>query len=38
MNTGTLRTGLYYYDGKSSQFSFYNRYERQAGWGLWYDY
>lgn len=38
MNTGTLRTGLYYYDGKSSQFSFYNRYERQIGWGLWYDY
>lgn len=38
MNTGTFRTGLYYYDGKSPQFSFYNRYERQVGWGIWYDY
>jgi hypothetical protein len=37
-NAGTLRTGLYFYDGKSSQFSFYNVYERQFGWGLWYDY
>jgi len=38
MNAGTFRTGMYYYDGKSPQFSFFNRYERQMGWGLWYDY
>jgi len=35
---GTLRTGLFYYDGGSPQFSFYRRHEQQIGWGLWYDY
>jgi hypothetical protein len=37
-NDGILRTGLYLYDGASPQFSFYQRYERQVGIGLWYDY
>lgn len=35
---GTLRTGLYYYNGGSPQFSFYRESEQQTGWGLWYDY
>lgn len=35
---GVLRTGLYYYNGHSPQFSFYARNEQQLGWGLWYDY
>ncbi|MCL4205046.1 MAG: DUF1207 domain-containing protein [Pirellulaceae bacterium] len=35
---GVLRTGLYYYDGHSPQFSFYAQHEQQLGWGLWYDY
>ncbi|MBD3675090.1 MAG: DUF1207 domain-containing protein [Planctomycetaceae bacterium] len=37
-STGLLRTGLYLYNGKSSQLSFYDRFERQLGWGLWYDF
>lgn len=36
--SGVLRTGLYYYDGGSPQFSFYKEHEQQVGWGLWYDY
>jgi hypothetical protein len=35
---GILRTGVYFYDGKSPQFSFYNEHEQQIGWGLWYDF
>lgn len=35
---GTLRTGLYYYNGESPQFSFYDEHEQQIGAGLWYDY
>lgn len=35
---GTLRTGMYFYEGASPQFSFYAEHERQFGWGLWYDY
>ena len=35
---GILRTGVYFYDGASPQFSFYTHYERQVGWGLWYDF
>lgn len=38
LNDGTLRTGLYLYEGASPQFSFFHRYERQIGVGLWYDY
>lgn len=35
---GLLRTGPYYYDGASPQFSFYKTHEQQFGWGLWYDF
>jgi len=35
---GLLRTGLYFYEGASPQFSFYADHERQIGWGLWYDF
>ncbi len=35
---GVLRTGLYYYNGESPQFSFYDEHELQIGVGLWYDY
>ncbi len=34
----TLRTGLHYYNGKSSQFQFFNQFEQQLGLGAWYDY
>ncbi|WP_437187914.1 DUF1207 domain-containing protein [Planctomicrobium sp. SH668] len=36
--TGLLRTGAYYYNGGSPQFSFYKHHEQSVGWGLWYDY
>lgn len=35
---GLLRTGLYFYDGGSPQFSFFAQHEQQVGWGLWYDF
>ncbi len=38
LGAGTLRTGPYFYNGKSPQFSFYNQSEQQLGWGLWYDF
>jgi hypothetical protein len=34
----TLRTGLHYYNGKSSQYSFFDEFEQQVGFGLWYDF
>jgi len=37
-NTGLLRTGLHYFNGKSDQYSFYNDHEQIVGIGLWYDY
>lgn len=33
-----LRTGLHYYNGASSQYSFYRQFEQQIGAGLWYDF
>ncbi|NIL96082.1 MAG: DUF1207 domain-containing protein, partial [Planctomycetales bacterium] len=37
--TGSLfRAGLQYYNGKSSQFQFFNESEQQTGFALWYDY
>lgn len=33
-----LRFGVQYYNGKSSQYSFYNRYEDAIALGLWYDF
>ena len=35
---GVLRTGAYYYNGGSPQYSFFARHEQQAGWGIWYDF
>jgi hypothetical protein len=37
-NGQLLRTGLFYFSGDSNQFSFFNWYESQIGFGLWYDY
>jgi hypothetical protein len=33
-----LRLGTHYYNGKSSQYSFYNQSEEAIGLGLWYDF
>jgi len=33
-----LRTGMQYFNGMSDQYQFYNRFEEQIGFGLWYDY
>jgi hypothetical protein len=33
-----LRTGLHYYNGLSSQYSFFRAFEQQIGAGVWYDY
>ena len=33
-----LRLGLHYYNGESSQYSFYDDFEEQIGFGLWYDF
>jgi hypothetical protein len=33
-----LRTGLQYYNGKSSQYSFFDTYEEALGVGIWFDY
>ena len=32
-----LRMGFHYYNGESSQFSFYDDFEQQFGFGVWYD-
>ncbi len=37
-DTGLLRLGLQYLNGKSNQFSFYNEHEELFGVGLWYDF
>ncbi len=33
-----LRLGVHYYNGKSSQYSFYDDFEEQLGFGIWYDF
>jgi len=33
-----LRAGLHYYNGKSSQFQFFDQFEQQIGFGLWQEY
>lgn len=38
IDAGTLRTGLFFYNGGSPQFSFYQQNEQLLGWGLWYDF
>jgi hypothetical protein len=38
-NSGkVLRLGLHYYNGKSSQYQFFNQSEEQIGVGMWYDF
>lgn len=34
----TLRMGLHYHNGDSTQNSFYNNFEQQIGFGIWYDF
>lgn len=36
--SGLFRTGLYYYNGGSPQWSFYRDTEQAAGYGIWYDF
>ena len=37
--TGKMaRAGLHYYNGKSNQYSFFDRFEQQLGFGFWYDF
>lgn len=33
-----LRIGLHYFNGKSSQWEFFDRFEEQLGGAIWYDY
>jgi hypothetical protein len=33
-----LRTGMQYFTGMSEQYQFFDRFEEQIGFGLWYDY
>jgi hypothetical protein len=33
-----LRVGVQYYNGKSNQFEFYDRFENKVGVGIWYDF
>jgi len=33
-----LRAGIHYYNGESPQYSFFDDFEQQIGFGLWYDY
>lgn len=36
--TSVLRTGFHYFNGKSSQFEFFENFEEQIGAGIWYDF
>ena len=36
--SGMFRLGVEYYNGKSDQYSFYDRSEQKVGFGIWYDY
>ena len=37
-STRIMRLGFHYFNGKSSQFEFFDQFEEQIGGGLWYDY
>ncbi|MCA9267544.1 MAG: DUF1207 domain-containing protein, partial [Planctomycetales bacterium] len=37
-NGGLFRLGVHYYNGESSQRSFFDEFEEQIGFGVWYDY
>jgi hypothetical protein len=34
----TLRVGAFYFNGKSSQYQFYDDSQQQTGGGIWYDF
>lgn len=34
----TMRLGLQYYNGPSTQYEFFRRYDNQVGFGIWYDF
>jgi hypothetical protein len=38
MSGQTMRIGLHYYNGKSSQYQLFSRFEQQIGIGAWYDF
>jgi hypothetical protein len=38
VNGQTLRTGLHYLNGQSSQYQTFRKFEQQVGAGLWYDF
>jgi hypothetical protein len=38
VNGALLRMGVHYYNGKSSQYSFFDQFEEQIGFGIWYDF
>lgn len=38
ISDSTFRAGVQYYNGKSTQYSFFNQNEELIGFGLWYDY
>lgn len=38
LTLSTLRIGLEYFNGKSSQWEFYKSFEQRIGWGIWYDF
>jgi hypothetical protein len=37
-NARLLRIGAHYFNGHSSQFSFYRDHEQQLGLAVWYDF
>jgi hypothetical protein len=37
-DSGLLRAGFHYFNGKSNQFSFFDDHEEQYGVGIWYDF
>jgi hypothetical protein len=37
-STRTVRVGVHYFNGKSSQFQFFNHFEEQIGGGVWCDF
>ena len=37
-SSSLFRIGFHYYNGKSSQYSFFDNFEQQLGFGIWYDH
>jgi len=38
LSNSTFRAGIRYYNGKTTQYAFFNRNEELIGFGFWYDY